>query len=79
MRQKFGGAVITYSTCRSNDMAPLHLKLSNNYLHGEEAFIDCLLLSKGDVLIRTSSNLSLWSTYFNPIMPVIALNARYGE
>lgn len=76
MYRKFGDIVISYSTQRSNDIRALHYKLMNIYLHGEEAFIDCQLLSKGDVLIRTSSNLSLWSTFFNPIIPVIALSER---
>lgn len=77
MQSKFEEEVLVYSTHLSADNTALHIKFSNNYLHGEEAFIDCLLLSKGDVLIRTSSNLSLWSTYFNPTIPVIALSERY--
>ncbi len=77
MRKSFPGFVIAYNAQRSNDDKALHIKLSNNYLHGEEALIDCVLLSRGDFLIRTSSNLSLWSTYFNPSIPVIELSQRH--
>lgn len=72
----YPGSVIMHSTQYSTDKRPLHFYSSNKYLQGEEALIDCILLSKGDVLIRTSSNLSLWSTYFNPTIPQIELNKR---
>lgn len=55
----------------------VHFVYKNNYISGEEALMDACLLSKCDLLIRTSSNLSLWSTYFNPDLPVILLNQRY--
>ncbi len=56
-----------------------HFLNKNNYTQGEEALIDACLLAKCDLLIRTSSNLSLWSTYFNPDLPVILLNSRYMD
>ncbi|MDN3506146.1 MAG: nodulation protein NodZ [Simkaniaceae bacterium] len=77
MRKAFPGTVVTYSSQYSMDGKPLHRNSTNNFLQGEEALIDCLLLSRGDVLIRTSSNLSLWSTYFNPFLLSIELNDRY--
>jgi hypothetical protein len=77
MQQIFPNIVITYDSKRSTDGKPVHLSTPNNYQVGEEALIDCLLLSRGDVLIRTSSNLSLWSSYFNPKMPVVILSNRY--
>ena len=51
----------------------------DRYLCGEEALVDCILLSKCDLLIRTSSNLSLWSMYLNPKLPVIELNQRIDD
>jgi len=54
----------------------VHFAHKHNYSIGEEALIDACLLSKCDLLIRTSSNLSLWSTFFNPDLPVILLNQR---
>ena len=68
--------VIGYSTMRSSNGQALHFNVASQKLHGEEALIDCVLLSKSDLLIRTSSNLSRWSTYFNPSIPVIELNQR---
>ena len=76
MQNLFSDSLITYEAHRSHDGIPLHMQSTDKFQIGEEALIDCLLLSKGNVLIRTSSNLSLWSTYFNPFIPVIVLNRR---
>ncbi len=59
---------------RSTDGKPLHYAAKSPYQHGLEAVMDCLLLSKGDYLIRTTSNLSKWSMFFNPEIPVYELN-----
>ncbi|MEI6791265.1 MAG: nodulation protein NodZ, partial [Myxococcaceae bacterium] len=65
-------------TERSKDGKPLHLnKQDQQYKIGKAALLDSLLLSKTDLLIRTSSNLSRWSTYFNPDLPVIELSKRH--
>ena len=79
MRNLFSDSLITYDAHRSLDGSPLHYQTTDKFQIGEEALIDCLLLSKGNVLIRTSSNLSLWSTYFNPFIQVIQLNYRGDE
>lgn len=76
MQASFPDRIIVYDADRSLNGQPIHFSASNNYRHGEEALIDSLLLSRGDILIRTSSNLSLWSTYFNPEIPVIELSKR---
>jgi hypothetical protein len=47
---------------KSPDSSPLHFGEIDRYQTGKEAIIDCHLLSKGDVLIRTSSNLSKMAT-----------------
>lgn len=63
---------------RSIDGQPVHMNPAySGYEKGESALIDCLLLSKCDFLIRCSSNLSRWSTYFNPSLPVVELNQRH--
>lgn len=49
------------------------------YKRGEEELIDCLLLSKCDVLLRTHSQLSLCSEYFNPNIPVIIMRISVGQ
>jgi len=74
----FPHAVVAYDATRSSDGKPLHYNRPDADLskQGEEALIDCLLLSKGNVLIRTSSHLSLWATFFNPYLPVIQLSAH---
>jgi hypothetical protein len=79
MEQEFPNLIICYPSKRSVDAKPIHYGNSTNTKHqtGEDALIDCILLSHGDYLIRTCSNLSLWSTYFNPSIPVQVLNQRH--
>lgn len=79
MINKYGSKVIYVKEAeRSLDGNPLHLGRSEGkYQQGLDALTDCLLLSKTDYLIRTSSNLSRWSTYFNPDLPVILMSDRY--
>ena len=78
MKKTFPGSVISYNAHRSNGLKPVHLSQPKSpYAIGEEALLDALILSHCDFLIRTSSNLSLWSTYFNPELPVKLLNRRY--
>ena len=62
---------------RSTNGKPVHIGQIAPYKCGEDGLIDCVLLSMGNVLIRTSSNLSRWATYFNPKIPVIELSKRY--
>jgi hypothetical protein len=77
-KKELPNKIFSYSTLHSTDQKSLHIgSTENKYILGEEALIDCVLLSKCNLLIRTSSNLSLWSTFFNPTLPVISLNERY--
>ena len=45
----------------------------NNFIKGEEALINCLLLSKCNMLIKNSSFLSAWSKVFEPTLPVVMI------
>ncbi len=64
-------------TSRSTDGKPIHYNQPHPYQSGKDAIIDALLLSRCDILIRTSSNLSRWSTYFNPTISVYEVSQRY--
>lgn len=77
MQEKYPGKIVCQNCYRSTNINPVHYVNDGRYKQGKEACVDCLLLSKCDVLIRTCSNLSLWSTIFNPKMPVIALSNRH--
>lgn len=66
-------------TQRSTNGRPIHVENASPYQSGEDAMVDMLLLSRGSILLRTSSNLSLWSTYFNPHLPVVELSRRHGR
>lgn len=79
-RKRYPNRVVAIEAHRSDSGGlGVHFANKNNYILGEEALMDASLLSKCDLLIRTSSNLSLWSTYFNPDLPVILLSQRYMQ
>lgn len=74
MVQVFGSKVVFTASERSASQQPLHYFTTSPYKQGKEALIDCLLLAKSSTLIRTNSNLSAVSAFFNPTMQVINLN-----
>ena len=64
---------------RSADGRPIDVvNEEGNHKKGEDAVIDCLLLSRCQYLVRTASTLSLCSTLFNPDLPQVLLNRPYG-
>lgn len=78
IQNRFPNQIICTDAHRTKGNTGVHYTFAAPpYQLGEEALMDCLLLSKSDLLIRTSSSLSLWSTYFNPDLPVILLNQRF--
>ncbi|MBI5274185.1 MAG: hypothetical protein HY860_03935 [Chlamydiales bacterium] len=81
IKKQYGPIVAYTNSIRSIDGSPLHYNVKNvsnhyYYLQGKETVIDCILLSKCDFLIKTSSNLNLCSCFFNPNLPFISLNDR---
>jgi hypothetical protein len=70
-KKKLKGNMIYYNSCRVNRVTGVHNNLhscayqSRAYL-GEEALIDCILLSRCSRLIHTWSNLSIAALLFNP-------------
>lgn len=80
IKKQYPGKIICNEhAIRSNSAVPVHLGCCENYKKGEDALVDCLLLSRCNSLIKTSSNLSLCSSYFNPNIPVYHVTARYGQ
>jgi len=77
----FGHLICYYQDAiRSVNGKALHVDPAHSpYRVGREALIDCVLLSRTDMLIRTSSNLSLCSTFFNSDLPVQELNRRWNR
>jgi hypothetical protein len=74
MRERYPSIVICYEESeRSVDGVCVHMSGTGGtpYKKGEDALIDCLLLSKTDILLKTASNLSLCASYFNPEIPVV--------
>lgn len=74
MHKKFPGKIVSLDAIRSQDEKPVHCCPGNEYQKGEEAVLDCLLLSQCTKLYKMVSNLSDASAKFNPFIPVINLN-----
>lgn len=74
MLMRFGEDVIYRDAMRSLGKEPVHFARLDPYEAGEEALLDCLILSRSSVLIRTSSNLSSVSSKMNPNLRVINLS-----
>lgn len=76
LEEKYQGRICYIDAQRSMDEStPLHTDPSvNHYLHGKEALLDCILLSRTNLLIRTCSNLSECCKYFSPYQQVIFVN-----
>ena len=77
MRAEFPGMLSYRNMFRSVDGNPTHWRDISNHDKGEDAVIDCLLLSRCQFLIRSASNLSVCSTFFNPELPQKLLNQPY--
>ncbi|MCB1124766.1 MAG: hypothetical protein KJT03_24645, partial [Verrucomicrobiae bacterium] len=76
-----GDIGISYThSLRSADNKPVHFSEGHrsNYQLGFEALLDCLLLSRCDFLLRTESNLSKVSEFFNPSIESIDLSREFA-
>lgn len=78
MKAYYKNKVCFTDSIRSKDHEPIHHKngapMPNPYKLGEDAVLDCYLLSKANILIRTQSNLSSSAANINPTLTVIDLN-----
>lgn len=79
IESKYTCPVIYIDAHRSNNQKPVHYSKFDNYLIGKEALMDCLLLSRCHLLIRTESNLSYASGFFNPSVPVRLLKTHFHK
>lgn len=78
MIQHFPDQLLYRPMFRSKDGRPIDVTNDDtNYQKGEDAVVDCLLLARTRFLIRTASNLSLCSAFFNPEVPDRLLNRPY--
>ncbi len=67
----FPDKILCTNATRSTDLKPIHFAEMGQYRLGEEALIDCQLLSRCHLLIRTPSYFSQYAGVFNPQLPVI--------
>jgi len=63
---------------RSKGNVAIHRsKRGDRYKKGEEAVLNCLLLSRCNALIKNASIMSGWAKLFNPDVPVVLLNRPF--
>lgn len=79
MKDQYPDLILNIDAIRSSDEKPVHVTSSENYKKGEEAILDCIFLSRTNLLLKTASNLSDCSIQFNPTIRVIHLNKSYSE
>jgi hypothetical protein len=78
MENKYGDRVISYDAIRShNQKNPFQVDDGKNYKKGEDALIDCLLLSKCNFFLKCTSHLGETALYFNPKLKCLDLNYLY--
>jgi hypothetical protein len=75
MKKKFGKKVVYIKADRSKNGVPVHFQTNiSGYKKGLDALVDCLILSRSSLLIRTASNLSNAALVLNPQLEAILLN-----
>lgn len=76
---RFPGRVHYREAFRSADEKSIHSGVNgySMYKAGEEALLDCLILSECSLLVRTDSNLSYACRFFNPGQKIINLTQKY--
>lgn len=75
MRERFANKILALDAIRSRTQEAVHVSAAGDpYKKGEDAILDCLLLSKCSKLFKMASNLSDTSLKFNPEIPVVRLN-----
>lgn len=80
MYRTFPGKIVARNSIRSKNETPVHSDPTHNpYQKGEDALLDCLLLSGCSKLYKTASNLSDVAIKFNPHIPVINLSRHFTE
>jgi len=77
MKIRYESKLIYQNIYRSVGNEPLHFTHHDKYKNGLDAVVDCLLLSRCHVLLKTASNLSAFSQMFNPSLYVVNLSLEY--
>ena len=75
VKERYPQQLFSYDAIRSeNKTNVFQVNDGRNYKKGEDALIDCLLLSRCRYLLKSTSHLSETAVYFNPSMEVKDLN-----
>ncbi len=76
IQAEFKDRILYIDAKRSTDGKAVHFAEKDQYKIGEQALMDCLLLAHTSFLVRTVSNLSFCTLYFNPTLPFVTVNGK---
>jgi hypothetical protein len=75
MKSVYGEKIISYPSLRSkSNLAPFQMQEGNNYLKAKDVFIECLLLSRCEYLLKCTSAVGEAALWFNPELKSIDMN-----
>jgi hypothetical protein len=77
MFKHFSDKIVYYNIPNTKDNKPMHLNSDDPFNTGLTAIVDAYLLAHTNYLIRSSSNLSLFSTFVNKNLEVYEMTKRY--
>ena len=78
MQKNFPEKIIATDSIRSKNQKPVHYPPNDHmYAIGENAVMDCVLLSQCSILFKMASNLSDAACKFNPELPTVDLNTDF--
>lgn len=80
-RTRYGGRVLFLKDyVRSRSGQPVHLQpMHDGFRLGRDAVLNCALLSRCDILIKTPSILSGWAKIINPALPAFLMARPYDK
>ena len=79
LRQMYGSRLIVRDALRSDKNVFLDTTIRDDYRKGEDVLIDMLLLAKCSFLLKSSSAVGEFATYFNPALHEKSIDLQYSR
>lgn len=73
---RYGSKIVYRDVPRGDDIVPAaYYSTTPNYDKGFDEIVECLLLSKCDVIVRTNTNITTAAGFFNPGVKIITIKS----
>ena len=74
--EKYGSKIAYRDIPRGDEVVPLAYESATpNYDRGFDEIVDCLLLAKCDVVVRTNTNITTAASFFNPDLKLVTIKS----